>query len=62
MLNTKIDADGKVERYKAILVACGKEQLFGVDYTLTFAVLIGARECHGQFGPLTQMERAIATW
>ena len=40
VFKTKIDADGNVERYKARLVACGNEQLFGIDYTLTFAAVM----------------------
>ena len=40
VFKTKTDADGNVERYKARLVACGNEQLFGVDYTLTFAAVM----------------------
>ena len=31
LLKTKIGANGNVERYKAILVVCGNEQLFGAD-------------------------------
>ena len=34
------DADGNVEQYKARLVVCGNEQLFGIDYTLTFAAVM----------------------
>nr|CCA13862.1 retrotransposon 4 protein putative [Albugo laibachii Nc14] len=37
---TKSDADGGIERFKARLVACGNEKLFGVDYGLTFASLM----------------------
>ena len=37
VFKTKTDADGAIERFKARLVACGNEQLFGVDYGLTFA-------------------------
>lgn len=32
---TKTNADGDVERLKARIVACGNEQVFGVDYVLT---------------------------
>uniref|UniRef100_A0AAV1TPL2 Reverse transcriptase Ty1/copia-type domain-containing protein n=1 Tax=Peronospora matthiolae TaxID=2874970 RepID=A0AAV1TPL2_9STRA len=32
---TKTDANGVIERYKARLVVCGNEQVFGVDYNLT---------------------------
>ncbi|CAI5743628.1 unnamed protein product [Peronospora destructor] len=37
VFKTKADANGNVERYKARMVACGNEQTFGEDYTLTFA-------------------------
>ena len=37
VFRTKTDADGNVERYKARMVACGNEQSFGKNYTLTFA-------------------------
>uniref|UniRef100_A0AAV1V1E2 Reverse transcriptase Ty1/copia-type domain-containing protein n=1 Tax=Peronospora matthiolae TaxID=2874970 RepID=A0AAV1V1E2_9STRA len=37
---TKMTADGDVERLKARLVACGNEQVFGVDYVLTFAAVM----------------------
>ena len=37
---TKLTADGDVERLKARLVACGNEQVFGVDYVLTFAAVM----------------------
>ena len=40
VFKTKTDADGNVERYKARLVVCGTEQLFGIDYTLTFAAVM----------------------
>nr|CCA18211.1 hypothetical protein ALNC14_043540 [Albugo laibachii Nc14] len=40
VFKTKKNANGDVERYKARLVACGNEQLFGVDCTLTFAAVI----------------------
>nr|CCA24647.1 hypothetical protein PITG_05283 [Albugo laibachii Nc14] len=40
VFETKTDANGDVERYKARLVACGNEQLFGVDYTLKFAAVM----------------------
>ena len=34
------DADGKVELYKARIVACGNKQLFGVNYTFIFAAVM----------------------
>uniref|UniRef100_A0AAV1UT48 Reverse transcriptase Ty1/copia-type domain-containing protein n=1 Tax=Peronospora matthiolae TaxID=2874970 RepID=A0AAV1UT48_9STRA len=37
---TKTDAQGDLERLKARLVACGNEQVLGVDYTLTFAAVM----------------------
>uniref|UniRef100_A0AAV1T508 Uncharacterized protein n=1 Tax=Peronospora matthiolae TaxID=2874970 RepID=A0AAV1T508_9STRA len=37
---TKTDAQGNLERLKARLVACGNEQVLGVDYTLTFAAVM----------------------
>ena len=40
VFKAKTGADGKGERYKARLVACGNEQLFGVDYTLTYATVM----------------------
>lgn len=36
----KRDSSGAVERYKARLVACGNEQVLGVNYTLTFAAVL----------------------
>ena len=40
MFKAKTDVDGAIERFKARLVACGNEQLFGVDYGLTFAAVM----------------------
>nr|CCA20623.1 hypothetical protein PITG_05283 [Albugo laibachii Nc14] len=40
VFKTETDANGDIERYKARLVACVNEQLFGVDYTLTFAAVM----------------------
>ena len=40
VFETKTDADGNVERYKARRVACGNKQLFGFDFTLTFAAVM----------------------
>ena len=40
VFKAKTDANRNVERYKARLVACGNEQLFRVDYTLTFAAVM----------------------
>lgn len=37
---TKLDAEGLIERLKARLVACGNEQTFGVNYSVTFAAVI----------------------
>uniref|UniRef100_A0AAV1UVG8 Reverse transcriptase Ty1/copia-type domain-containing protein n=1 Tax=Peronospora matthiolae TaxID=2874970 RepID=A0AAV1UVG8_9STRA len=37
---TKTYAQGDLERQKARLVACGNEQVIGVDYTLTFAAVM----------------------
>uniref|UniRef100_A0AAV1T842 Polyprotein n=1 Tax=Peronospora matthiolae TaxID=2874970 RepID=A0AAV1T842_9STRA len=37
---TKTDAHGDLERYKARLVACGNEQVFGIYYQLTFAAVM----------------------
>ena len=36
----KTDANGDIEQYKARLAFCGNEQVFGVDYTLTFAAVM----------------------
>ena len=35
VFETKTEEDGKIERYRAKLVACWNEQLFRVDYELT---------------------------
>uniref|UniRef100_A0AAV1UQN3 Integrase catalytic domain-containing protein n=1 Tax=Peronospora matthiolae TaxID=2874970 RepID=A0AAV1UQN3_9STRA len=37
---TITDAHGDLERYKARLVACGNEQVFRIDYQLTFAAVM----------------------
>ena len=37
---TKSDAKGEIGRFYSRLVACGNEQVFSVDYGLTFAVLM----------------------
>ena len=37
---TKTDANGDIDLYEARLVVCGNEQVFGVDYTLTFAAVM----------------------
>ena len=37
---TKTGADGELERHKARLVACGNEQVLGVDYNLAFAAVM----------------------
>ena len=36
MFGIKKDERGKIERYKARLIACGCSQLFGIDYNETF--------------------------
>ena len=40
VFETKTDAIGNVERYKARMVACGNEQSLGENYTLTFAAVM----------------------
>ena len=40
VFKTKLDADGEIGRFKAKLVACGNEQVFGVDYGLTLAAVM----------------------
>ncbi|KAJ0395767.1 hypothetical protein P43SY_005684 [Pythium insidiosum] len=40
VLKKKKNKDGEIERYKARLVACGNEQVAGVDYVLTFAAVL----------------------
>ena len=37
---TKTDTNGHISRLKARLVACGNEQVIGVDYLLTFAAVM----------------------
>lgn len=37
---TKRDTEGKIERLKARLVACGNEQVFGGNFGVTFAAVI----------------------
>lgn len=37
---TNTTADGDVERLKARLVACGNDQVLGIDYVLTFAAVM----------------------
>ena len=40
VFKTETRADGELEGYKARLVACGNEQVLGVDYNLTFAAVM----------------------
>ena len=37
---SKTDANGDIERYMAQLVVYENEQVFGVDYNLTFAAVV----------------------
>ena len=37
---SKRDANEQLERYKARLVACGNEQVFGRDYNVTLAAVM----------------------
>ena len=39
-IKTKTDANGYIEGYKARLVVCRNEKVFGVDYILTFATVM----------------------
>ena len=36
----KTDANGNLVRFKARMVACGNEQVFGVNYDMTFAAVM----------------------
>lgn len=40
VFKTKTDAQGLLERLKARLVACGNEQVFSIDFLLTFAAVM----------------------
>lgn len=40
VFKTKKLADGALKRFKVRLKACGNEQAYGVDYTLTFSSLM----------------------
>ena len=40
MFKTKLGADGEINLNNAGLVACGNEQVFSVDYGLTFAAVM----------------------
>uniref|UniRef100_A0AAV1T532 Integrase catalytic domain-containing protein n=1 Tax=Peronospora matthiolae TaxID=2874970 RepID=A0AAV1T532_9STRA len=40
VFKTKLNAEGEIDRFKARLVACGNEQVYGVDYGLTFAAVM----------------------
>ena len=40
VFKTKTNADGSIERRKGRLVACGNEQIFGVNYTATFSAVM----------------------
>lgn len=40
VFKTKTDTNGEISRLKARLVACGNEQVFGVDYLMTFAAVM----------------------
>ena len=40
VFKTTHDAEGDIERLEASLVACGNEQVFGVNFGVTFAAVI----------------------
>ena len=62
VFETKTDANGDIERYKDRLVARGNEQLFGVDYTLTFAAVMELSTVKVILVLFTTMERVGTSW
>ena len=48
-IQEKRTSDGGIERYKARLVACGNEQVLGVNFLLNFAA-VGHDKCQGYIG------------
>ena len=42
----KLDADGGIERYKARLVACGDQQVEGVNYKDMFSPVMDMATAH----------------
>ncbi|KAE9023044.1 hypothetical protein PF005_g5220 [Phytophthora fragariae] len=59
VFKTKLDAEGLIERLKARLVACGNEQTFGVNYSVTFAAVDKRK---ADTGTCQKVARARQAW